>query len=900
MYHRLWGVLVAVLAAGSAEPASLQDLRRGFESPPPETRILMRWWWFGPAVTALQLEREIRLMKEGGIGGFEIQPVYPVALDDPERGFRNLSFLSQEFLDAVRHSAETARQLGLRVDITLGSGWPYGGPQIPVTLAAGRLRWERVTVPNGSRRVPVPAIGSGEKLIAAFPEGGGSELTEVREGAVWLPEGVPAKEVWFFISSRTGMMVKRPAVGAEGFVLDHYDRRALEHYLKLVGEPLLAAAGKPFAIFCDSLEVYDSDWTEDFLEEFRKRRGYDLKPHLPALVGETPSTRKLRQDWGRTLTELLEERFIAPLADWARERGTRLRMQTYGIPPASVSSNAFVDLPEGEGAEWKSLSASRWASSAGHLYGRPVISSETWTWLHSPAFRATPLDVKAEADRHFLQGINQLIGHGWPYTAEGVEYPGWRFYAAGVFNDKNPWWIVMPDVALYLQRLSFLLRQGRPVADVALYLPVADAWGDFTPRRVNLIETLRRRIGSSVIAQILESGYALDFVDDRVIEQAARIEQNALRIGDNRYRIVILPGVATIPVATLQRLAEFARTGGLVIATRRLPAEPPGFLAPERERQLVASLVRELFEGPSARGLLVPEEDQLGSVLRQKLEPDVAFSPPLADLGFVHRTTPEAEIYFLANTGNASAKFTARFRSAAGSAEFWDPLSGKAVSLTVRNGAVELELAPYGSGVVVFSDKLASGGGVSRSAGRQDLVDLSHGWHVTFGEKGPRIVMERLRSWTEDEETRYFSGVATYEREFVLPGDAMGKGRVAKLHFGEGTPLREQPRRYGMQAWLDAPVREAAVVFVNGRRAGSVWCPPYEVDVTELLRPGKNTLRIQVANLAVNHMAGRALPDYRLLNLRYGVRFEPQDMDKIRPEPAGLLGTVRLAASPGT
>jgi hypothetical protein len=180
------------------------------------------------------------------------------------------------------------------------------------------------------------------------------------------------------------------------------------------------------------------------------------------------------------------------------------------------------------------------------------------------------------------------------------------------------------------------------------------------------------------------------------------------------------------------------------------------------------------------------------------------------------------------------------------------------------------------------------------------LVDLSHGWHVTFGEKGPRIVMERLRSWTEDEETRYFSGVATYEREFVLPGDAMGKGRVAKLHFGEGTPLREQPRRYGMQAWLDAPVREAAVVFVNGRRAGSVWCPPYEVDVTELLRPGKNTLRIQVANLAVNHMAGRALPDYRLLNLRYGVRFEPQDMDKIRPEPAGLLGTVRLAASPGT
>jgi hypothetical protein len=899
MKTRLSGVAVLLLAVAAAEPAGVEELRRGFQSPPPEARILMRWWWFGPAVTKAQLEREIRRMKEGGIGGFEIQPVYPVALDDPDRGFRNLMFLSEEFLDAVRFSTETARQLGLRADITLGSGWPYGGPQVPVTLAAGRLRWERVAVRNGSRRVPVPAIGTGETLIAAFPEGGGSQLTDLRDGAVWLPEGVRPKEVWFFISSRTGMMVKRPAIGAEGFVLDHYDRRALEHYLKTVGEPLLAAAGKPYAIFCDSLEVYDSDWTGDFLEEFRKRRGYDLKPHLPALVDDTPQARKLRQDWGRTLTELLEERFIAPLARWARARGTRLRMQAYGIPPASVSSSAFVDLPEGEGAEWKSLSASRWASSAGHLYGRPVISSETWTWLHSPAFRATPLDVKAEADRHFLQGINQLIGHGWPYTAEGVEYPGWRFYAAGVFNDKNPWWIVMPEVALYLQRLSFLLRQGRPVADVALYLPVADAWGDFTPRRVNLIETLRRRIGSSVIARILEAGYAFDFVDDRVIEHAAQVEQNLLRIGDNRYRIVILPGVETMPPGTLRRLTEFVRAGGVLVATRRLPVEAPGFLAPVDDRQGVASMVGELFEGPSAPGRLVPSEDQLGAVLREKLQPDVALSPALPDVGFVHRTTPDAEIYFLANTGNVPAKFTARFRSAPGGAELWDPVSGKAVSLAVRDGAVELELAPYGSGVVVFSRRLASAPGGRQVAGWQELLDLSRGWRVTFGENGPTVTIERLRSWTEDEDTRYFSGVATYEKEFVLPSDAPGTGRVLKLYFGEGTALREQPRRYGMQAWLEAPVREAAVVFVNGRRAGSVWCPPYEVDVTGMLRPGKNTLRIQVANLAVNHMAGRALPDYRLLNLRFGARFEPQDMDKIRPEPAGLLDTVRLAASPG-
>ena len=170
-------------------------------------------------------------------------------------------------------------------------------------------------------------------------------------------------------------------------------------------------------------------------------------------------------------------------------------MQAYGIPPATLASNARVDLPEGEGAQWKALSSTRWASSASHVYDRPITSSETWTWLHSPSFRATPLDMKAEADLHFLQGVNQLIGHGWPYTAEGVDYPGWRFYAAGVFNDRNPWWTVMPDVASYLQRVSFLMRQGAPVNDVAIYLPTDDAWAHFSPGHVSTIETLRAASG---------------------------------------------------------------------------------------------------------------------------------------------------------------------------------------------------------------------------------------------------------------------------------------------------------------------------------------------------------------------------------------------------------------------
>jgi hypothetical protein len=154
--------------------------------------------------------------------------------------------------------------------------------------------------------------------------------------------------------------------------------------------------------------------------------------------------------------------------------------------------------------------------------------------------------------------------------------------------------------------------------------------------------------------------------------------------------------------------------------------------------------------------------------------------------------------------------------------------------------------------------------------------------------------MDHLQSWTESESTRYFSGTATYEKELTVPNDFLQTGIAVKLDLGEGKPLPEQNLRSGMQSWLDAPVREAAVVYVNDRRVGSVWCPPYALDVSGFLRPGSNRIRIIVANLALNYMAGRRLPDYRLLNLRYGERFQAQDMDKVQPIASGLLGPVRL------
>ena len=469
-----------------------------------------------------------------------------------------------------------------------------------------------------------------------------------------------------FIASRTGQAVKRAAVGAEGFVLDHYDRAAIETHLNSVGEKLLGALGShhPYAVFSDSLEVYGADWTSDLLPEFERRRGYDLTPYLPALAGDIgEKTAAIRHDWGLTLTELAEERYLTPLRQWAGRHGTRFRSQTYGTPPVTLSSNALVDLPEGEGSYWRRFSASRWAASASHLYGRPVTSSETWTWLDSPSFRATPLDMKAEADLHFLQGINQLIGHGWPYSPPEAGEPGWRFYAAAVFNSHNPWFPVMPDIAAYLQRVSFLLRQGQPANDVAVYLPIDDAWAHFTPGHVSLNETAGGLIGADVFPQILDAGFNFDYIDDPAI----------LR-GGIPYRVLILPGVERIAPATYRAIESYAAKGGVVMATRRVPSLAPGLIGAEDLTRQVRELSRSLF--PS-RARLVADETKLGETLRSALTPDVAAAP---GIGVVHRKLPFAEIYFLANTTNRPVHGPAVFRQSSLESAWWDPASGQGVA----------------------------------------------------------------------------------------------------------------------------------------------------------------------------------------------------------------------------
>ena len=821
-YSKSMRWMTLLLAAALASAQSVAELRRGFEHPPDDARIMMRWWWFGPAVQKPELEREMRLMKEGGVGGFEVQPVYPLEVDG------NFPYLSPEFLADLRFVAEKARDMGLRFDLTLASGWPYGGPHIPLERAAGRLRVVWGTA---------PALALGEKLIGQAEAGG---------------------TAYYFIASHTRQQVKRAAVGAEGYVLDHYDPAAIALHLSEVGDKLLAACGRnrPYAVFSDSLEVYGADWTPNFMEEFRKRRGYDLTPYLVALVTDIgPKTCAVRHDWGKTLSELADANYLTPIREWAAAHGTRFRSQTYGIPPVTLSSNALVDLPEGEGTQWRTFSATRWAASASHLYGRPVTSSETWTWLHSPVFRATPLDMKAEADIHFLQGINQLIGHGWPYSPPEAGEPGWRFYAAAVFNNHNPWWIAMPDITLYLQRISWLLRQGQPANDVAVYLPTDDAFASFALGRPSVNEAMNKLIGPVVIPQILDAGYNFDFIDDAAIAKVGV-----------PYKILVLPRVERMPLATLRKIVA---SGATVVATRRTPSMAPGLMEEGDTAQ-----IRQL----AAKLRVVADEAKLGEALRAVLPPDLV-APP--EIGFVHRHLAEAEVYFVVNTSNHPVHAPARFRVNGFQPTQWNPQTGAVT--WVRQS----DYAPYESRVLVFSNEAAP---ATPEGGRLIMTDLNGPWVLSFPDTSQPAHLAAPHSWTDEPGRRFYSGTAAYETE------SFGATSDATITFGEGTPVTTGDRRSGsgMRAMLDGPVRDAAVVYVNGKRAGAVWCAPWELDVSGLLHSGKNTIRVVVGNSALNVMAGKPLPDHKALNAKYGERFQPQDMNLVEPQPSGLLGPVRL------
>ncbi len=916
---------------------SITTLRQTFLNPPDNAKPMMRWWWFGVAVEKPEILRELQQMKADGIGGVELAFVYPQVVDDPSKGLVNEPFVSPKMLDNVRYAQTEARKLGLRVDVTLGSGWPYGGPATTLAEAATRLRTAELPVSANATSVVKPTLDEGESFISAAIANLRSSSTEdpthcgFAYGTVCGSPTVPAPHTktitWdaatatpldlsaspitfpssdkprvalFFIQSHTRQVVKRAAVGAEGWVLDPFSHDAVATHLKTVGEPLVKAFGAtpPYAIFSDSLEAYGADWTANLAAEFKQRRGYDLLPHLPELVaGGTPAAERIRHDWGQTLTELVDENYLTQINNWAVAHHTKFRSQTYGEPAVDLDSQRLVALPEGEGPHWRAFSTLRWATSANHLFGNNITSGETFTWLHSPVFRATPLDMKAEADIDFIMGENQIIGHGWPYSAPKVGEPGWSLYAAAVFNDHNPWHPVMPDVARYIQRISWLLRQGEPANQVALLLPTDDAWAHFSPGKVTVTGEMTSLISPELMSAILGAGYNVDFIDAK----------NIKRLRSRSYQVLVIPQTQRIPVEALHEIHAFAATGGKVIALGNPPRTNPEGKSSTELIELTKPI------------MIVPDADSLEKALDREGDPDLRLTK--ADratkeaIGFIRRKLPTGDIFFVANTSNHPLQATATFGTAHRDGEQWNPDTGVSTPITASNLA--LRLAPYESRVFVFalySGKHERSASITSHPHPWD-IDLSKNWQLRFTALSKTESESTLTDWAANPDTKFYSGEVVYKNDFKLDFDP-GSNVSLEIEGGTATdthpPITQQAEKAqgipnplvtrpgpGLHAWYDPPVREAAIVYINGQRAGSLWHPPYRLDVAKFLKRGQNHIEIHVYNTAINAWAAQPPHDYKPLIAKYGDRFQMQDLDKVKPVPSGILGTIHLVARDG-
>lgn len=885
-------MLPCLIAASILSRPGTSSLYDGFLSVPMASRMRMYWRVFGPAWDRSNIDDELAEAKAVGLGGLVAYFMYPVALDDPATGIVNQRFGSPEFLRTFSYAADKAARSGLRFGFNGGTGWPYGGPSVTLADAAKKLR--PIEVKEGET---VPTLARGERIVAYFEDPG-------IVGWPLVPEKKALGRAFIFIESPTGQQVKRAAYGGEGPVLDHFNRSALERWLRANVEPLLrAGAGHMSSLGCDSLEVYSANWCSDFLQEFRRRRGYDLGSLLVgAFLGKPPVGDEVRFDYWRTLMELTEERFTKPLGEWSASHGVDLEMEAYGTPPNPMTSALAIQVPTGEHYEWRGFSVQKYVASAAHMARRNIIGSEAWTWAGLPNRLGDTLsDLKEVSNMAFLAGANDLTGVDYPYSPRSLGQPGWQPYYGPTMNRNNPQWLAFPGFVDYVSRCQWMLRQGDPKVSLGVYLPVEDALAhggmdqmllDFLIRdhfvtgkatsEFGLGNALKHR--SDLLRGIVASGFDYDGIDFFAMNRIARVSNGALQCGTSHYKALILPRLNSMELQAAEKVAAFCRSGGLVISVGPPPAKPAGVVNKD-DTVRFDSLVNGLFgenarpgeKRPYGRGsaVMLPTDAEVGPYLATVLPPQIAMSPAPESVGFVERSSPSNHVYFLANVDSDPVAFSIRLPGSGRKAQAWDAVSGAVWPIQAgQGGRFPIHLDGRGSVFIVTGRTGANLSPVPVAPTKP--VEWAPQWTVEFlgPDAPPSVHTRRLESWTEWPGGRNFSGLGIYRANL----DWTGHGREAVLRL-EG-------------------VHEVAKVFVNGKEAGSTWAPPFEVKIGHLLKGGPNEIRIEVGNLPLDRFIGLPDQDLRLLRAKYGNRFPAPEEKSLakEPVPSGLTGSVTILA----
>jgi hypothetical protein len=700
-----------------------------------------------------------------------------------------------------------------------------------------------------------------------------------------------------------GKMVERAAPGGEGNVIDHFSTQAIRSYLARFDK---AFAGHDVsgirAFFNDSYEVDDArgqaDWTPRLFEEYAARRGYDLREHLPALFGRDTDDRNARvlTDYRQTVSDLLLDTFTAEWRAWAERHGAIVRNQPHGSPANILDLYAASDIPETEGTD---LLRIKFASSAAHVAGRRLASSESATWLNDH-FLSSLADVRRAVDRYFLGGVNHIVYHGTAYSPAGESWPGWLFYAAVHFQPTNPFWRDFAALNEYITRVQSFLQTGVSDSDALLYFPVDDFFADRGSSLLVHFDGGGPLLAKSRLGEVADTmqkrGYAFDYVSDRQLRRVTP-EGRVIRSGGASYGAVIVPGCRLMPVETLEALVALARGGARVVVVDGLPQDVPGLGQLDRRRDLFRRLTSSLTFAEVAPGV---QEARLGAgafLLGADVDALLARAgvrrETMTDLGlqFVRRAQPSGFDYFIANWTDRPVDGWIPLAKPVRAAALYDPMSGRRGAAAIRGaaasaGEVRLQLQPGESFVVRTLP--ATGGAafpyVSPAGAREPVTGT---WMVRFVAGGPDLPREiktaTLGSWATlgGEEVKRFSGTAVYTTTL-----AMAAGRADGWLLDLGT------------------VRHSARVRWNGQEVGVLLGPTCQIYIDRSLVRAENVLEVSVSNLMANRIADmdrRGIIWKKFYNVNFPAnRAENRDANglfdasKWPPLDSGLLGPVTL------
>lgn len=933
--------LVAFSSESSARTTS-KDLYKQFQNPDSRYRPFVRWWWNGDRVEAEELVRELHILKDAGVGGVEINPIsFPYGADAMDT--KPLKWLSDEWIDMLKVVFDEAGRLGMTCDLIIGSGWPFGAETLPREERASVMLTYAQKVTGGERfemskfnifkniDPGVTKVNTGRTpelvsvCLAPDPINDLSEAIDLSgniEGdviTVDVPEG--NWQFYAMVKYDSFACVINGAPGAAGSILNHMDSTAVRNYLDHMADTIEARLGPLSkhlrAFFVDSMELEGCNWTSDFPEEFKARRGYDLMPWLPftmfkvGRLGNVESfdygskkgdkfqdqVNRVRFDFELTKAELLNERYMNTFLSWCREKGVKSRSQAYGNGFFIEESSLGQDIPEGESwtTNWLKhrigeemgdedyrrgrayTMIDKYVSSAAHLTGKRLVSAEEMTNTYK-VFTTSLEFLKVGSDMSAISGITHSVWHGFNYSPLEAEFPGWVQY--GTFhNERNTWWPYVNKLNDYRARIASQLQNADMYTDIAILPANYDMWSTMGVQTEPFPVALNIPYTSLIWEAIHKNGGGADYVSEIILRDAT-VRNGKLCYGPKEYGTLFIVEVTSTTPETLAKLEEFVKGGGRVFCIGKYPEKSLGLKDFEARDKQIAETVARLKDKYNDNFVLLEKpadgkylEWYTGVMEKYNLPHTLTISNPdrfLLQNQYV--TDDGSDMFLIMNAHMSEARETdiifPKSVTAGKHAWLYDPASGKRFVLPVgKDGKMHFRFGPSETYLFVFNKMGGSAPAWKQlPLDGQDEIQVTGGWdlkmHHTWPDSTWTTSLDQLQDFKDMKDTTFknFMGEVTYTKTVTL------SGKLPKyLNLGK--------------------VADICEVWVNGKPAGVKWFGERVYDITGLLRPGDNTIEVKVTTLMGNYI--QTLKDNKVAQ-RFVIK---------RKQPyvsAGLIGPVKL------